>query len=1067
MAVASLEAATNFINTGLPHILINNQRRDSPPSSSLGNDFDGEDIPELADGSDSEDEERMSLREDSSDAETVMIDVELDRIEGNMVFHDDDAYGPMFCELSKLPLMEVIFTKKVSIAISEAVNKLCKEYIKAPSAKALFDIMALPRLMMGKDKKDRMLMANIRELGKGKAHDILSDRLRTAKVQPHCGAPLNGNGDPLVMSKREILRATKLLEQGKVRKSAQVVQNGDGKLANISHEVIHELLRLQPVGVVNPFGNSAGPQPPILKNRELLQEMVNDLDKQTAPGISGWTTQLIQLCFGHEGEEATEPFRDFLFFYFKSIVAGTAPGQSMMCAARLIPINKKQFVAGFIGPLQLRPIAVGEMFYRLGIRFALEELNVRQYMGVRQFGCGTPGGVEPVIEMMQQLVDACTPEYKFTAHLLDIENAYNRVKRSFLASTIRKNAPQLFRLAKWLYNSRTPLVVSSGGKLVILASSDGVRQGAPEATPFFNICVGQLLVEMEEQVCEVGKDLVMSYADDIAVVSGNDAIKAEVVRFFGDNEGRSGLKLNLQKCEDYDLLAVKKGDQSMPMLGSMIGTVEHRRAFLVAKIVEVEAIAERLKQMPKQHAALILRKSTANKLRHLLRCMDLRDLEPEVRRIDELIYNMVDHLRALSDGEARGPLAEAITNWPTRLGGLGILSHAATRGCAVEASNEASRRLLLEKGLISNQSMSDLAELLSSEGVADADNRYLQFGPVPAPHYDPAAPLMKQSALVDAKMKADMAEWFSKLTPEQQLQFIDNSDSLKWVEALPNGKWRSLTDKQLAACLNILMLRPRSLGPLCPFCAQPNSLTHFELCAACQIVSAMTHYRHNCDRDCIAKGGNKITGQVVTIEPLVRDELPPGLPQPVNIAGQALPQPPVPPPPDPPPPPPPPPVFFAAQAQPQYNPNQQINAKRADLKVRVHGVAREHQYCGLLDIASKVVASRHTEAARLQAFNRATVAGILDPQKRARMAIQAALQVGYDGKMRSYREAIAAGVKITPLIISTGCTLHSEFRKALKAIIPDGLLRSSVLTDISIYMARGRAQLYCSVLEGM
>ena len=81
------------------------------------------------------------------------------------------------------------------------------------------------------------------------------------------------------------------------------------------------------------------------------------------------------------------------------------------------------------------------------------------------------------------------------------------------------------------------------------------------------------------------------------------------------------------------------------------------------------------------------------------------------------------------------------------------------------------------------------------------------------------------------------------------------------------------------------------------------------------------------------------------------------------------------------------------------------------------------------------------------------------------MAIQAALQVGYDGKMRKYRDAIAAGVKLTPLIISTGCTLHNEFRKALKAIIPDGLLRSGVLTDISVYMARGRAQMYCNVLE--
>ena len=126
----------------------------------------------------------------------------------------------------------------------------------------------------------------------------------------------------------------------------------------------------------------------------------------------------------------------------------------------------------------------------------------------------------------------------------------------------------------------------------------------------------------------------------------------------------------------------------------------------------------------------------------------------------------------------------------------------------------------------------------------------------------------------------------------------------------------------------------------------------------------------------------------------------------------------------------------------------------------------EHSYCGLFDLMSKAIASRHTETARLQVLNRATVAGIIDPQKRAGMAIHAALQVGYDSKMRTYRDAIAAGIKVFPLIISTGCTLHNEFRKALKSIIPDGLLRSGVLTDISVYMARGRAQLYCNVLEG-
>ena len=122
---------------------------------------------------------------------------------------------------------------------------------------------------------------------------------------------------------------------------------------------------------------------------------------------------------------------------------------------------------------------------------------------------------------------------------------------------------------------------------------------------------------------------------------------------------------------------------------------------------------------------------------------------------------MVDHLRGLPVGEDRGPLADAITNWPMRLGGFGILGHGATLVCAAEASTEASIRLLLEKDLITSQSMSDLAELLSNEGVPDADNRYLQFGPLPAPHEEPPGPFVKQGARVEAKLKAENATWFS------------------------------------------------------------------------------------------------------------------------------------------------------------------------------------------------------------------------------------------------------------------------------------------------------------------
>ena len=98
----------------------------------------------------------------------------------------------------------------------------------------------------------------------------------------------------------------------------------------------------------------------------------------------------------------------------------------------------------------------------------------------------------------------------------------------------------------------------------------------------------------------------MSYADGVTVVSANDAIMPEIAQFFDDNKGRTGLELNLPKCNDYDLMSVKEGEQSIPSLGSMLGTMELRRAFIVGKIVEVEAIVEKLNQIPKQHAALLL-----------------------------------------------------------------------------------------------------------------------------------------------------------------------------------------------------------------------------------------------------------------------------------------------------------------------------------------------------------------------------------------------------------------------------------------------------------------------------
>jgi hypothetical protein len=76
----------------------------------------------------------------------------------------------------------------------------------------------------------------------------------------------------------------------------------------------------------------------------------------TAPGPSGWTVKLLQ-------QAATSP--DFLLFLHdltKRISAGTCVGQTLLCAARLTPLLKPD--GG------IRPIAVGEIFYRLAMKAA-------------------------------------------------------------------------------------------------------------------------------------------------------------------------------------------------------------------------------------------------------------------------------------------------------------------------------------------------------------------------------------------------------------------------------------------------------------------------------------------------------------------------------------------------------------------------------------------------------------------------------------------------------------------------------------------------------------------------
>ena len=76
-----------------------------------------------------------------------------------------------------------------------------------------------------------------------------------------------------------------------------------------------------------------------------------------------------------------------------------------------------------------------------------------------------------------------------------------------------------------------------------------------------------------------------------------------------------------------------------------------------------------------------------------------------------------------------------------------------------------------------------------------------------------------------------------------------------------------------------------------------------------------------------------------------------------------------------------------------------------------------------------------------------------------RAEIEAALQIGVDDKIRTYGDAIGQGVRLLPLVISSGGTLHKKFYQYLKAMIPDQQARRGLCTDVSIALVRARAEL--------
>ena len=134
-----------------------------------------------------------------------------------------------------------------------------------------------------------------------------------------------------------------------------------------------------------------------------------------------------------------------------------------------------------------RPIAIGEVFYRLACHYVLHlvQSSVPALLEPIQLA-QSPGGCERAVHFLQAALECKDADSVILS--VDFSNAFNTLRREFMLSRTF-SVPQLsplWRLAHWAYRSPTDLLLIQHGVLVdSIVSAEGLRQGDPLSSLLF------------------------------------------------------------------------------------------------------------------------------------------------------------------------------------------------------------------------------------------------------------------------------------------------------------------------------------------------------------------------------------------------------------------------------------------------------------------------------------------------------------------------------------------------------------------------------------------------------
>jgi hypothetical protein len=434
---------------------------------------------------------------------------------------------------------------------------------------------------------------------------------------------------------------------------------------------------------------------------------IRKIDNGSASGPSQWSGHMLRVL------TTDSTCMEILMDLVNDIINGKIPvaARSFLMSSRLIAIYKD-------GEQQsVRPIAIGEVFYRLASRTISQEAIPRaQTLLKNQYGVGNKDGTAQVVHQLQtRISDAAKPE---AAISLDLRNAFNECSRSHVMQTVYRHRELecLWKMVDFVYSSPTTLwTVGADGSLQSspsLQSVQGVRQGDPLSPLLFallwQIVIDEVLQEWSQQHTDDDAHI-LAFVDDTTIVGSVDTV-FQVYDMIVEKARNIGLQVQPAKCAFIYLHAatappnaataariaenVIPSDDAITVLGVPIGVVADKyKSVLQKRLESTKHVFRRMthKGLPKQTAAILLRVCVQTQFDYLLRMISPNTIEPYAKQFDSLVQNAVVNTLDIGDvalgGTPQNELAMTQLYLPIAMGGAGYQRVADRRFIAFFASH--------------------------------------------------------------------------------------------------------------------------------------------------------------------------------------------------------------------------------------------------------------------------------------------------------------------------------------------------------------------------------------------